>query len=95
MITIKDVENIAKLSKLSFDDKELQSIHKDLINIFNMIEEINKVDTENVFPLYSPIEFINEHLRDDVVDNTLSKKDFLENTFNKDEDFVIVPKIVD
>lgn len=94
MLTKEDVIKVANLSKLSFSDDKLESIIKDLNNIFEMIEEISKIDTSNVEPLYSPIEFSN-HLRNDEVYNSLSKEDFLENTHNKDDDFVVVPKIVD
>ena len=42
------IKHTAKLARISFDEKQIDSLSKDLSNIFNFIEKLNKINTENV-----------------------------------------------
>ncbi|WP_067140710.1 Asp-tRNA(Asn)/Glu-tRNA(Gln) amidotransferase subunit GatC [Oceanivirga salmonicida] len=93
MISREETLKIAKLSKLKFDDEELKNINESMNKILSHIENLNEVDVTNVEPLYS-INEITDVTRIDNVKNTVDKKDFLSNAPEKDEDFIILPKIV-
>lgn len=94
MLSIEEVKKIAQLSKLEFSSEELENISKDLNEIFKYVEMINEVDVSNIEPLFNPLD-LEDVLREDVVSNTLNKKDFLDNSSISDDEFIIVPKIVE
>ena len=52
-IDLKTIKHIAKLSRISIDDKKAKELEKDLNSIFEFIEALNKVDTKKVDPLTS------------------------------------------
>ena len=47
------VKKVAKLSRISLDDKNLESLSNDLASILKFVEQLNKLDTNNVKPLNS------------------------------------------
>lgn len=93
MLSREEVLKIAKLSKLEFNEEELVDIEKSLNEIFDYIKQINEVDVTGVEPLYNVLE-LKDRTRQDIVNNTEKKEDFLANAPKKDEEFVILPKIV-
>lgn len=93
MLNREEVLKIAKLSKLEFNEEELVDMEKSLNEIFDYIKQINEVDVTGVEPLYNVLE-LKDRTRQDIVNNTEKKEDFLANAPKKDEEFVILPKIV-
>ena len=93
MLDREEVIKIAKLSKLEFTDKEIDEYKTTLNSIFEHISTLNEVDFEGVEPLYNVLD-IQDRTREDKVLNLTNKQDFLENSSEKDENFIIVPKIV-
>ena len=55
-LTKEEVLKIAKLSKLSFEDKEIEKFQVELNDILKYIDMLNEVDTSKVKPLV----YINE-----------------------------------
>ena len=92
-ITNQTVEDLAKLSKLSFDDESKEVMRKDLENILEMCEKLKEVNTDDVEPL---IYMTNSQtgLRDDVVEQEISHEEALKNAPKKDSDFFRVPKVI-
>lgn len=93
MLSREDVIKIAKLSKLEFNDKDIEDYRKDLSNILDFIELLNEVNVENVEPLFNVLD-IKDRLRKDEISNELSKEDFLNNSPEKDNEYIVVPKII-
>ena len=88
------VKKVAKLSRISLDDSKLESLSKDLISILNFVEQLNKLDTNEIKPLTSIIDKSLD-TRDDSVSDGQIKDQILKNSPEKNEDFFIVPKVVD
>ena len=88
------VKKVAKLSRISLDDSKLESLSKDLISILNFVEQLNKLDTNEIKPLPSIIDKSLD-TRDDTVSDGQIKDQILKNSPEKNEDFFIVPKVVD
>ena len=88
------VKKVAKLSRISLDDSKLESLSKDLISILNFVEQLNKLDTNEIKPLTSIIDKSLD-TRDDTVSDGHIKDQILKNSPEKNEDFFIVPKVVD
>ena len=89
----EDVIKIAVLSKLEFSDDEIESFRNDLSGILNHMEELNELDTTGVSPLFNVLD-LHDVVREDKVKESLSLEDVLKNSPDKDENFIIVPKII-
>ena len=88
------VKKVAKLSRISLDDKKLESLSKDLVSILNFVEELNKLDTKKTDPLTSVIDKTLETRKDEIIDGKI-KDQILKNSPDKNEDFFVVPKVVE
>ena len=88
-----DVIKIAVLSKLEFSDDEIESFRNDLSGSLNHMEELNELDTTGVSPLFNVLD-LHDVVREDKVKESLSLEDVLKNSPDKDENFIIVPKII-
>ena len=88
------IKKVAKLSRISLDDSKLESLSKDLVSILNFVEQLNKLDTNEIKPLTSIIDKSLD-TRDDTVSDGQIKDQILKNSPEKNEDFFIVPKFVD
>ena len=88
------VKKVAKLSRISLDDKKLESLSKDLVSILNFVEELNKLDTNKTDPLTSVIDKTLETRKDEIIDGKI-KDQILKNSPDKNEEFFIVPKVVE
>ena len=88
------VKKVAKLSRISLDDKNLESLANDLASILKFVEQLNKLDTNNVKPLNSIVDKSLEARKDKVNDGKI-KEEILKNSPDKNKDFFIVPKVVE
>tara|TARA_B000000532_G_scaffold7244_1_gene5454 strand:- start:221 stop:508 length:288 start_codon:yes stop_codon:yes gene_type:complete len=88
------VKKVAKLSRISLDDKKLESLSKDLVSILNFVEELNKLDTKKTDPLTSVIDKTLVTRKDEIIDGKI-KDQILKNSPDKNEEFFIVPKVVE
>ena len=88
------VKKVAKLSRISLDDKNLDTLSNDLASILKFVEQLNKLDTNNVKPLNSIVDKSLEARKDKVNDGKI-KEEILKNSPDKNEDFFIVPKVVE
>ena len=88
------IKHVAKLARISLDEKKTDSLTKDLSSIFKFIEQLNELDTKKVEPLTS---ILNEPLRsrEDEINDGKIKDQILENSPNKNEEFFIVPKVIE
>ena len=88
------VKKVAKLSRISLDNSKLESLSKDLDSILNFVEQLNKLDTEKIEPLTSIVDKTLEP-RKDVINDGKIKDQILINSPEKNEEFFIVPKVVE
>ena len=88
------VKKVAKLSRISLDDNNIDSLSKDLASILTFVEKLNELDTKEIKTLKS---ITNKTLeaRNDIVDDGKIKNDILKNSPEKNEDFFIVPKVIE
>ncbi len=88
------VKKVAKLSRISLDDKKLESLSKDLDSILNFVEQLNKLDTKKTEPLTSIVDKTLEPRNDKINDGKI-KDQILKNSPDKNDEFFIVPKVVE
>jgi aspartyl-tRNA(Asn)/glutamyl-tRNA(Gln) amidotransferase subunit C len=92
MITIQDVQHVAKLARLSLTDDECQRFTEQLDRIIGYFDELNQVDTNGVEPMSHPIPVVNV-MREDVVISSLGREVLMENAPLKEGSFFKVPRI--
>ena len=88
------VKKVAKLSRISLDDDKINSLSKDLDSILTFVEKLNELDTKEIKTLKSIADKTLE-ARNDIVDDGKIKNDILKNSPDKNEDFFIVPKVIE
>ena len=88
------VKKVAKLSRISLDDSKLESLSKDLTSILDFVEQLNELDTKKTEPLTSIVDKTLE-LRADKINDGKIKNEILKNSPDKNEDFFIVPKVIE
>ena len=88
----KLIQDIAKLSKLKFDDSAEEKMKSDLEKMLAFVDKLNEIDTEDVDPLIYMSEEVNV-LREDKVSEKISQEDALKNAPEKDSDYFKVPTV--
>ena len=88
------INKIAKLSRIKLEEKEADSLIKDLNSILDWVEQLNEVNTEKVEPL-SNISLSTLPKREDISENKNNSKEILSNAPDKLEGYFAVPKVVE
>ena len=88
------VKHISKLARISLEEKKIDSLSKDLSSIMKFIEKLNELNTDKTTPLTS---IINASLkpREDEVKEGKIRDQILKNSPEKNEEFFVVPKVVE
>ena len=89
----KLIQDIAKLSKLKFDDSAEEKMKVDLEKMIDFVDKLNEIDTEGVDPLIYMSEEVNV-LREDKVTEATSQEDALKNAPEKDSDYFKIPTVL-
>ncbi|MDB9827017.1 Asp-tRNA(Asn)/Glu-tRNA(Gln) amidotransferase subunit GatC [Candidatus Pelagibacter sp.] len=93
-IDLKTIKHISKLSRISVDDAKANKLAGDLNSIFDFIEKLNELNTDNVEPLTSVAETTLK-LRADEVKSVNIRDQILKNSPEENEDFFVVPRVVE
>ena len=93
-IDLKTIKHISKLSRISVDDEKAKKLVGDMNSIFDFIEKLKELDTDNVEPLTSVAETTLK-LRVDEVKSGNIREQVLKNSPDENEDFFVVPRVVE
>ena len=93
-IDLKTIKHISKLSRISVDDKKADKLAGDLNSIFVFIEKLNELNTDKVEPLTSVAETTLKFRTDEVKSKDI-RAQILKNSPDQNEDFFVVPKVVE
>ncbi len=94
MITDKDFERGAFLSRLEFSQDQKEGIIKQLNTILEYLDGIHGLDTEGVKPLYNMVPDA-DAMREDIVRPSMDTDKVLMNGPEIQDGFFIVPKIIE
>lgn len=92
MITIKDVEHVAKLARLELTDEEKELYTKQLGEVLQYVNQMNEVDTSKIEPMTQVVDFVNV-MREDKVVYEQTKEELMKNAPEQENGFFKVPKI--
>ena len=93
-IDLKTIKHISKLSRISVNEKKAEKLAEDLNSIFEFIEKLNELKTENVEPLTSVAETTLK-LRADQVKSKNLREQIIKNSPQENEDYFVVPKVIE
>ncbi|MDA7573183.1 Asp-tRNA(Asn)/Glu-tRNA(Gln) amidotransferase subunit GatC [Candidatus Pelagibacter sp.] len=93
-IDLKTIKHISKLSRISVDEKKAKKLAGDLNSIFDFIEKLNELDTNKVEPLTSIAETTLKFRTDEVKSENI-RNQILKNSPEENEDFFVVPRVVE
>jgi aspartyl-tRNA(Asn)/glutamyl-tRNA(Gln) amidotransferase subunit C len=93
-INKETVKKISKLSRIASNEQFEDSMIKDLNSILTFVEQLNELNIKNIEPLSSVVE---QKLfqREDVVKIMNKKEDVLKNSPHKNENYFVVPKVIE
>ena len=89
----KLVDQLATLARLEFTGDAKESIKKDLTQMLDFVEQLNRVNLDGVEPLVYITDAVNV-LRDDVVEEHLTHEQAMSNVPLKNSDYIKVPKVL-
>ncbi len=88
------VKHISKLARISLEDKNVESLAKDLTSILKFIEKLNNLNTDKTTPLTSIINASLKPRKDEVKDGKI-RDQILKNSPEKNDEFFVVPKVIE
>jgi aspartyl-tRNA(Asn)/glutamyl-tRNA(Gln) amidotransferase subunit C len=94
MIERKDVEHVARLTRLALTDAELERMREQLNSILAHLDTLRAVPTEGVEPTSHAVDLVNV-MREDEVGPCLSQDNALANAPDRSGEFFRVPRIIE
>ena len=94
LINRKEVEQIAVLAKLRVSESEIDAIAASLDSVVQMINHINQAQTADVKPMANPMDAV-QRLRVDKVTESSNKDLLLSMATQTDDDYFLVPTVVE
>ena len=83
----REIEKIAKLARLTIDEKESESYSKDLSSILEYFEKLNEVNTDKVEPTNN-ITGLENTMREDKVDQFKDQKLLIDEAPDEDDNLI-------
>ena len=94
MLSDKDLDKISRLARLHIDEKDKQNFLKKLNQVFDWIEQLAKIDVNNIdINNLIEMEATPERVDESIMHNT--RDEVLSNTKHKKFDMFCVPKVVE
>lgn len=88
------VRRIARLARIKVTEEEARTLEGELSAILQWVEQLEEVDTEGVEPMTSVID-VDMKKRQDVVTDGGIADDIVRNAPQRDDNFFVVPKVVE
>jgi len=95
-MTIKksQIAYISSLSKLKMEDIEIDNFTHQISDILEMIQQLEKVNTDDIEPMAHPLN-MKQRLRTDLVTEENQRELYQENAVEFEEGFYKVPKVIE
>ena len=89
-----EIAYISSLSKLKMEDAEMDNYTRQISEILEMIQQLEKVDTHDIEPMAHPLN-MKQRLRLDLVTEENRRELYQKNAVVFEEGFYKVPKVID
>jgi len=91
----QDVEKIAHLARLSMTVDELPVYVNSLSRILSFVDELSRVQTDDVEPMAHPLEGQHQRLRADVVEDGDNHEKYQANAPSVAAGLYVVPRVIE
>lgn len=89
------LQRLAKLGGIALEEEKIEETKSHLSEIVNFVENINKLDLEGIPASFNPLDS-KLPMRQDCVESKLEiAKEILKNAPSAEDNFFIVPKIIE
>jgi len=88
------VRKIANLARIKVNDDEVSLLQGELSSILTWVGELEEVDTQDVEPMTSAVDTVVQLRKDEVSDGGYAKQ-VTKNAPKSEDDFFVVPKVVE
>ena len=89
-----EIAYFSSLSKLKMEDVEMDNYTRQISDILKMIQQLEKVDTDDIEPMAHPLN-MKQRLRADVITEENHRDLYQNNAVEFEEGFYKVPKVID
>lgn len=89
-----EIAYISSLSKLKMEDIEIDNFTRQISDILEMIQQLEKINTDDIEPMAHPLN-MSQRLRMDVVTEENQRDLYQENAVEFEQGFYKVPKVID
>ncbi len=93
-LTNADVRKVASLARLAMSETEIDAARTQLAGIFDLIAEMQAVDTQNIIPM-SHAQDVAQRLREDVVTETNQRDLFQSIAPQVEAGLYLVPQVIE
>jgi len=94
LITIKEVEHVAKLARLELSEDEKNQFLEQLNKIIGYFNQLNEVNTEGIEPMAHSVPIVNV-MREDIAFDANLREEILNNAPQEENGYFRVPKITE
>lgn len=88
------VKRVARLARIKVSDEEAARMTGELNSILGFVEQLQELNVDGVEPLTSVVD-VSIRMRDDVVTDGAKAADVVANAPATEENFFLVPKVVE
>ena len=93
-LTTQDVQKIARLARLSMNESEIEAARSQLSGIFELIAEMQAVDTTGIEPM-SHAQELSQRLREDTVSENDQRAAFQAIAPQVEDGLYLVPQVIE
>jgi len=93
-LTNEDVRKVARLARLAMNETEIETARTQLSGIFDLIAEMQAVDTEGIEPM-SHAQDLSQRLREDVVTESDQRELFQTIAPQVEAGLYLVPQVIE
>ena len=93
MINSNDVRKIANLAKLEIPQQDLEGFTEKMNQILGFIDNLSKLDTQNIEPTAHTLQVTNAFRKDEVQESQVQEKVF-KGAPKEEDNLFMVPKVI-
>ena len=93
-LSLEEVQRIAELARIGISDAEARAVQSELNDIFALIGQMQRVDTEGIAPM-SHGQDMKLRLREDIQTERDQREQFLAVAPEKEQGLYLVPKVIE
>lgn len=93
-LSTADVQKVARLARLAMNDTEIEAARTQLSGIFELIAEMQAVDTTDIAPM-SHAQDLSQRLREDIVTETNQRELFQSIAPQVESGLYLVPQVIE